>query len=96
MQHSKISDAIADAVQHETAVQRETDAAYRAAYRAAEVAQLAVEEGDDPARALLLASQAFTTADALADAHLAAFRTTEAVAGAVTALLLGDIQKGGE
>ena len=46
--------------------------AYRDAYRAAQVAMLAVETGDDPAHALLLASQAFHLADDLADAHAAA------------------------
>jgi hypothetical protein len=84
------------AAQRETKAQRETDAAYRLAYRLAEMAQVAVEEGNDPARALLLASQAFAAADEGAAAHLAAFRATEAAAAAVTETLLRDIQKGGE
>ena len=92
MRRNKLSAA----AQHETKVQRETAAAYSRAHSQAEKAQEAVETGDDPATALRLASQAFALADALADAHLAAFRATEAAAATVTETLLRDIRKGGE
>jgi hypothetical protein len=49
-----------------------------------------VEKGDDPARALLLASQAFAAADELADAHAAAADELADALGQARAAVIAD------